>query len=81
LLISHKRNSNLNSLKSIRLPPAELAVLRVIAERLGMSVSALLVKAVREILGSGPELLNDNASVLAESNNQAQAIGRNSPVR
>lgn len=63
--------------KTLRLTPDELAALRLQAEGRGLSVNALLVKCVREIVGATPDLLNEDADALHGANAQAQAIGRN----
>lgn len=55
----------------------EYEALEGVAARASLNVHALMLKVVREIIGAGPELLNDNVEALGAANAEAQAIGRN----
>jgi|GEM_PF-2727123 len=61
----------------VKLTGDELTALGDVAASLGITRHAVLVKAVREIIGAVPELMNDDVRALEDANAQVHAVGRN----
>ncbi len=62
---------------TFRISALEKQALAEFAEDCGMSVNAVIVKVLREVIGAGPHLLADDMEVVHDAAQQLAAMGRN----